>query len=169
MVVMRPPELWSREPDGLLRAGRLRVLDEPSSPGLPVVVVVVVVGLKLELVEARLSAKVGPRVGLVLEAAAASRSPCWLGEQITGLHSDTQLVTTARKKTISEVGNLKASKGARTRWPVGSILTSGPMMFASVGQPSESMNWTEFALFAWNRDSTLFSLNGKLEPFPPGA
>ena len=35
--------------------------------------------------------------------------------QTTGLHSDTQLLTTARKNTTSEAGNLKASKGARMR------------------------------------------------------
>lgn len=36
-------------------------------------------------------------------------------EHTIGLHSAMQLVTTARKKTISEVGNLNASKGARIR------------------------------------------------------
>lgn len=78
--------------------------------------------------------------------------------QFAGLHSARQLVTTARKKTISEVGNLKASKGASSRCPCGSILTSGPIKLASVGQPSESMNWIEFTELSWYMDSSRLSL-----------
>lgn len=77
--------------------------------------------------------------------AKSSMEACDDPEQTAGLHSAMQLLTTALKKTMSEPGNLKASNGAKRRWPAGSIFISGPMMFESVGQPSESINCTELA------------------------
>lgn len=116
-----------------------------------------------------LSGLVTPAASCGLNVTADEASP---GGQSTGLQSEMQLLTTARKKTMSEVGNLKASKGARIRWPAGSMRTNGPIMFESVGQPCESMNWIELALFAWN-DSRLFSptktLLGVVVRLPPDA
>lgn len=71
-----------------------------------------------------------------------------------GLHSATQLETTALKKTMSDEGNLNASNGANNLCPLESIRISGPIMFASVGQPSESMNWIVFAPLACTAAST---------------
>lgn len=125
---------------------------------------VVVVGVVGSVVMRELSPRVeskgvaldGRPTGVIWRVVAISSDDTGAGHT-AGLHSARQLVTTARKKTMSEVGNLKASNGASRRCPDGSILTNGPIRLASVGQPSESMNSIELATFLRNTDSIALS------------